>query len=250
MPRYKLVIEYAGTNYAGWQCQAGLPTIQGSLELAFLKVMSEHTPVTGGGRTDAGVHALGQVAHVDLAKSWDPFVIQQAINHHLKPEPITVIRVEAVDDTFHARFSATHRAYRYQIINRYAPLALDQNRAWHIPGQQLELAPMQEAATYLLGTHDFSAFRAKECQAASPIKTLDRLDITAEGDRFHFHVEARSFLHHQVRNFVGTLKLVGSLKLKPLDVKNILASKDRRLAGPTAPASGLYFLRIDYEKAP
>lgn len=250
MPRYKLIIEYEGTNYAGWQCQAGLPTIQGSLESAFLKVMGRPISVTGGGRTDAGVHALGQVAHVDLEKSWDPFVIQQAINHHLKPQPISVLHVEVTDDSFHARFSATYRAYRYQIINRYAHLALDQNRAWQIPGQQLDLSLMQEAAQYLLGTHDFSAFRAKECQASSPIKTLDVLDITAEDDRFYFQVEARSFLHHQVRNFVGTLKLVGTSKLKPSDIKDILDSKDRRRAGPTAPAAGLYFIRIDYEKAP
>jgi tRNA pseudouridine38-40 synthase len=247
MPRYKMLIEYDGTNYCGWQSQPDEPTIQGAIEKAFERFTGNNISVQGGGRTDAGVHALGQVAHVDLDHPCDPFVIQQAINHYLKKDSISILSTQAVEDSFHARFSATYRTYRYIIINRYAPLALEENRAWLVRGTPLNIDLMREGAKALLGTHDFSAFRAAGCQAASPIKTLDVLDIASKGDRLTIFVKARSFLHHQVRNMVGTLKLVGMGKITPDHVTSILLSQDRTKAGPTAPAGGLYFLSIGYD---
>jgi tRNA pseudouridine38-40 synthase len=245
MPRYKLTIEYDGTAFQGWQKQESGQTVQDALEAAVQHFCGSEQTVSGSGRTDAGVHARGQVAHVDLPASYSPYSIQQGINYHLRPHLISVLMVEEVDDTFHARFSAIERSYEYHIINRSAVLTLDENKAWLVY-KPLDVEKMREAATHLLGQHDFSAFRAQECQAKSPIKTLDELSIQQIETRIVFFTRARSFLHHQVRNMVGTLKMVGEGKLEPADVITILNSKDRTQAGPTAPACGLYFMKVSY----
>lgn len=209
--------------------------------------ISNKNIIQGAGRTDAGVHALGQVAHFDLEKPMDAFKLREALNAHLKLQnaPVTVLQAEEVSDEFHARFSAIGRGYIYRILNRRAPTALDKDRVWWVP-VPLDINKMQQASQYLLGYHDFSSFRASACQALSPIKTLDKLEITQQGEEIHFCVEARSFLHHQVRNFVGTLKMVGDGHLQPHDVKRILEACDRNQAGVTAPAHGLYLNRVMY----
>jgi tRNA pseudouridine38-40 synthase len=247
MPRYKLTIEYNGSSFLGWQTQGNGLTVQEILEKAAFHFCNIPTEVVGSGRTDSGVHARGQVAHIDFLKEYPPFTIQQAINHHLHPHLISVLGVTPVPDSFHARFSAIERTYKYYIINRTAPLALRQNQAWLI-FKPLNILNMQEAAKYLEGKHDFSAFRAKECQATSPERTLDELTIQNTGEDILFIVRARSFLHHQVRNLVGTLKLIGEGKLSPKDVKEILDSRDRAKAGPTAPAHGLYLEKVKYRE--
>ncbi|WP_232317305.1 tRNA pseudouridine(38-40) synthase TruA [Candidatus Nucleicultrix amoebiphila] len=244
--RYKLTLEYDGTSFAGWQRQDNLLTVQEALETAFTKFCGCDIKVHGAGRTDAGVHATGQVAHVDLPKIYEPFVIGQALGFYLETLPISVIHVEPVALDFHARFSATSRTYRYLIINRYAPLVFQKKRVWHVHGQSLDAVKMHEAAQVLVGHHDFTSFRAQLCQAKSPEKTLDLLTVERKGELIEIHAKARSFLHHQVRNFVGTLKLVGAGKLSVDDVKNILAAKDRTKAGPTAPAEGLYLINVGY----
>lgn len=245
MPRYKLTIEYDGTAFHGWQSQPSGQTIQDALQTAFYQFCGCQCIVLGSGRTDAGVHARGQVAHVDLPNSYAPYTIQQAITYYLRPHLISVLSVEEIDDTFHARFSATERSYEYHIINRSTELTLDLNRVWLVH-KPLNKDLMRLAAAYLIGKHDFSAFRAQKCQASSPVKTLDELSIRQEGDRLIFFARSRSFLHHQVRNMVGTLKMVGEGKLMPEDVERILHSKDRTQAGPTAPACGLYLMKISY----
>lgn len=246
MYRYKLVIEYDGTDYAGWQYQPGLPTIQGSLQHAIAQVCQHEVHVQGSGRTDAGVHALGQVAHVDLKEPLDPYRLHRAVNFYLGAHPIRVLAVFQVPLDFHARFSSKKRRYIYRIIARDTPLVLEKNRAWYVY-RPLSLEAMQAGATHLIGQHDFSTFRASECQAQSPVKTLDALEISQEGNLFLFRVQAPSFLHHQVRNMVGTLKLVGEGKWNPDDVATALAAKDRRRGGPTAAACGLYFHSVDYD---
>lgn len=247
MPRYKLTIEYDGTAFQGWQRQATGLTVQDVLETAVHQFCGSPQIVLGSGRTDAGVHARGQVAHVDLPSHYPNYTIQQALNYHLRPHLISVLKVESVAESFHARYSAIERCYEYVIINRSAALTLDLHRTWLI-FKHLNIDTMRQAAAYLVGKHDFSAFRAQECQASSPIKTLDELTIQHHGDRLIFFARARSFLHHQVRNMVGTLKMVGEGKLAPSDVKRILDSKDRTQAGPTAPACGLYLMKISYHK--
>ena len=245
--RYKLTIEYDGTSLLGWQRQLDGPSVQQYLEEILAKLNGFHREIVSAGRTDAGVHALGQVAHIDLEREMEPWKIREAFNGNLQAAdvPVSVLAVEAVDANFNARFSAKKRAYIYRILNRRAPSPLLRNRVWWVP-RSLDIELMHQGAQYLLGHHDFSSFRAAACQAKSPIKTLDKLDISAQGEEVIFNVEARSFLHHQVRNFVGTLKLVGEGRLTPADVKRILEAKDRSAAGPTAPASGLYLARVEY----
>ncbi len=256
--RYKLVIEYMGKGFAGWQRQKDVPSVQQSIEDAIAKFSSQNVKVQAAGRTDAGVHARGQVAHVDFdkfSKPMDEFAILKAINAHLRPKTINIIKVEKVRDDFHARFSAVNKLYRYRIINRSGSLSLDKGLAWHI-GKTLDVEAMQEGANYLLGKHDFTTFRDSECQAQSPIKTLDRLDVCAHdydgcgGREIVLETEGRSFLHHQVRNMVGTLSLVGLGKWQAKDVQIALEAKNRCRGGPTAPADGLYMVRVDYINTP
>jgi len=245
MPRYKLTLEYDGAPFVGWQRQDNGPSVQAALEAAVLGFCGREVAVQGAGRTDAGVHALGQVAHLDLAEAVPGERLRAALNFHLKPAPVAVLEAEAVPDDFHARFSAVSRAYLYRILNRRAPPALLRGRVAFMP-KPLDAAAMQAGAGHLLGHHDFSAFRAAECQAASPVKTLDRLTVSRQGDEILVEAEARSFLHHQVRNMVGSLCLVGEGKQPPTWLREVLESRDRRRAGPTAPAEGLYLTAVGY----
>ena len=245
MPRYKITIEYDGTDYAGWQQQKDAPSIQEELQKAVFKFLAEDALITGAGRTDAGVHALGQVAHFDTTKTLEPFKLCQAFNAHLRPQPISVLNAEIVSDDFHARFDAKKRFYVYKILNRRSRPALYVNRMWWVH-QPLDVEKMQDAAQVLIGKHDFSTFRAAACQAKSPIKTLDEIRIEQNGDFIFFYFSARSFLHHQVRNIVGTLKLVGEGIWTKQNVINALEAKDRKAGGPTAAAEGLYFEKVVY----
>ncbi|MGE4062199.1 MAG: tRNA pseudouridine(38-40) synthase TruA [Rhodospirillaceae bacterium] len=245
MPRFKLTIEYDGAPFVGWQRQENGPSIQAALEDAVRGYCQVDQVVHGAGRTDAGVHALGQVAHVDLPRDDSPHVVVNALNAHLRPHPIAVLTAEKVGEEFHARFSAVERSYEYRILNRRAAPALDAGRVWWV-GQPLDAAAMHAGAQTLLGKHDFTSFRAAECQAESPVKTLDQLDVSRQGEVIVVTARARSFLHHQVRNMVGTLKLVGEGKWTPRDVASALAAKSRAAAGPTAPAEGLYLTRVRY----
>ena len=245
MPRYKLTIEYDGTPFAGWQVQAGLPTVQGVLGEAFLRFCGEQVQVSGAGRTDAGVHATGQVAHVDLAKDWRCDTVRDAMTAQLRPHPVAVLRAEKVADDFDARFSATRRHYLYRMVNRRPDLALDRDRAWRIP-QKLDAEAMHAAAQRLLGRHDFSTFRAAECQAASPLKTLDQLDVMRAGDEIRIVTSARSFLHHQVRSMAGSLLRVGEGRWSADDLEAALKAADRTRCGPMAPACGLYLTDVSY----
>ena len=248
MPRYRLTLEYDGTPFAGWQQQAALSTVQGALEAAFLRFTGEKVHVRGAGRTDAGVHALGQVAHVDLVRAWEPRKIREALNFHLRPDPIAAIACEAAAEDFDARFSATSREYQFRILNRRAPPALDIHRVWWIP-YPLDAAAMHEAAQGLLGRHDFTTFRAAACQAKSPLRTLDQLDVRRIGDEIRIEASARSFLHSQVRSMVGSLKLVGEGKWRPGDLVAALEARDRAACGPVSPPSGLYLVRVGYRVA-
>jgi tRNA pseudouridine38-40 synthase len=245
MPRYKLTIEYDGTPYVGWQIQDNGSTIQGALTEAIAAFTGTRPVVYGAGRTDAGVHALGQVAHVDLARDWDSGNVRDAINFHLRPWPIAVLTAERVDETFDARFSATRRHYLYRISNRRADLALEQNRAWRVP-RPLDCDAMHDAAQKLIGKHDFTTFRSTECQAKSPVKTLDRLDVTRDGDDVRVTASARSFLQHQVRSMVGSLVHVGEGKWSTDDLSAALAARDRAACGQVAPPHGLYLVRVEY----
>ena len=245
MPRYKLTIEYDGTPYAGWQIQADQETVQGALAQAFRRFCGEDVHVAGAGRTDAGVHATGQVAHVDLTRHWRSDTVRDAMTAQLRPHPIAVLSAEAVPDDFDARFSATRRHYLYRIVNRRPDLALDRDRAWRIP-QKLDAEAMHVAAQRLLGKHDFSTFRAAECQAASPLKTLDQLDVSRIGDEIRIVTSARSFLHHQVRSMVGSLMRVGEGRWSADDLEAALKAADRTRCGPMAPAAGLYLAAVSY----
>lgn len=245
MPRYKLLIEYDGAPFAGWQIQAGLTTVQGVLTAAVEAFCGEKVSVHGAGRTDAGVHALGQVAHIDLAKEWETDTVRDALTAQLRPHPVAVLAAERVADDFDARFSARARHYVYRIINRRADLALDRGRAWRVP-RPLDAAAMHAAAQGLLGKHDFTTFRAAECQAKTPVKTLDRLDVARERDEIRVFASARSFLHHQVRSMVGSLALVGEGRWSAKDLTDALAARDRSACGPIAPPDGLFLGRVDY----
>ncbi|CAO3413763.1 tRNA pseudouridine(38-40) synthase TruA [Azospirillum doebereinerae] len=245
MQRWKLTVEYDGRPFVGWQRQDNGPSVQQSLEEAVLRLSGETVRVHGSGRTDAGVHALGQVCHFDLEKSFTGLKLRDALNFHLKPAPIAVVEVEPALEGFHARLTSTGRSYVYRIVNRRAPLALDAGRAWHV-SKPLNAEAMHEAAQVLVGAHDFTSFRASLCQAKSPLKTLDRLDVERVGDEIRVHAAARSFLHHQVRNMVGTLELVGTGKWTAADLRRALDARDRAKAGPTAPPDGLYFVSARY----
>jgi len=243
--RWKLTIEYDGGGLVGWQRQDNGPSVQAALETAIHRFCGETATVHGAGRTDAGVHALGQVAHADIHKETDADTVRDALNAHLRPDPIAVLNAEAVDDEFHARFSATGRAYLYRIANRRPPLTLEAGRAWHVT-PPLDADAMHHAAQALIGRHDFTSFRASLCQANSPVKTLSALDVSRDGDMVLIRARARSFLHHQVRNIAGTLMLVGIGKWGRADVEAALAARDRAAAGQTAPAHGLYLSEVFY----
>lgn len=245
MPRYRITIEYDGTPFVGWQMQAAGISVQGALQSAIEKFCGETTGVRGAGRTDSGVHALGQVAHFDLVKAWEPSRIQDAINFHLKPLPVAVLNCAEVASDFDARFSATRRRYIYRMLCRRAPPVLDRNRVWWLVGTH-DVDAMADAATVLIGRHDFTTFRAAQCQAKSPVKTLDALSVTRLDDEIRFEVVARSFLHNQVRSMVGSLKLVGDGKWTKADLAHALALADRAACGPVAPAGGLYLAEVDY----
>jgi tRNA pseudouridine38-40 synthase len=245
MPRYKLTIEYDGTPFIGWQAQDNGISVQGVLTDAIAAFAGERVVVAGAGRTDTGVHALGQVAHIDLAKDWDVGNVRDAINFHLRPQPVAVLAAEAVAADFDARFSAVKRHYLYRIVNRRADLTLELNRAWRVP-RPLDDAAMHAAAQRLIGKHDFTTFRSTECQAKSPLKTLDCLDVARDGDHVHITASARSFLQHQVRSMVGSLIHVGEGKWSAGDLATALAARDRTACGQVAPPHGLYLVRVDY----
>ena len=248
MPRYRLTIEYDGAPFTGWQSQAGGTSVQDVLERAVATINGAPSTIYGAGRTDAGVHALAQVAHVDLAKPWDPFKLRNALNGNLRPHPVSILEATEAADDFHARFSATRRFYLYRILNRRSPPALDKGKVWWLP-VDLDADAMHEAARHLTGHHDFTTFRAAQCQANSPVKTLDRLDVARYGELIEIRADARSFLHNQVRSMVGSLRQVGEGKWRPRDLKAALDAADRAACGPVAPPEGLYLLRVGYSAA-
>jgi tRNA pseudouridine38-40 synthase len=243
--RYRVTLEYDGGPFAGWQRQENGPSVQAALERAIFGLSAEQVTVTGAGRTDAGVHALGQVAHFDLEKSFPPSKLRDALNYHLRPDPVAVLDASIMSREFHARFSATARLYLYRILNRRAPPILDAGRMWHV-ARDLDVEAMHAGARHLIGRHDFTTFRAAECQAQSPVKTLDALAVRRAGEDIHIEAKARSFLHHQMRSIAGTLKLVGEGKWLPRDVAVALAARDRARCGPVAPPEGLYLVRVEY----
>ena len=245
MPRYKLTIEYDGTPYVGWQRQANGPSVQAAVERALFALSGENVVAYGAGRTDAGVHATGQVVHVDLPKTWPPDTVRDALNAHLRPDPVSVLMAEPAEEGFNARFDATSRAYRYLILNRRAPPALKQGRVWHV-AKHLDADAMHAAAQEIVGHHDFTTFRSSECQAKSPLKTLDRLEVRRECEMIVVETVSRSFLHNQVRSMVGSLKLVGAGRWGEGDMRRALEARDRKACGPVAPAGGLYLDRVDY----
>ncbi len=246
MPRYKLTIEYDGAPFCGWQIQADLVSVQGVLTAAIEALSGQKTLVQGAGRTDAGVHARAQVAHIDLAKDWDTDTVRDALNAHLRPHPIAVLSAERVADDFNARTSAVKRHYLYRIINRRADLTLEAGRAWRVP-RPLDANAMHQAAQRLVGKHDFTTFRSTECQAKSPVKTLDGLAVERNGDEISVAATARSFLHNQVRSMVGSLVAVGEGKWSADDLAKALNARDRTACGQVAPPDGLYLMRVDYE---
>ncbi|MBT8153934.1 tRNA pseudouridine(38-40) synthase TruA [Epibacterium ulvae] len=249
MPRYALKVEYHGAPFAGWQRQKDQPSVQGAIEAALAKLERRDHTIAAAGRTDTGVHGLGQVAHCDMEKNWDPFRLSEALNFHLKPNPVSIVDCAQVDGDWHARFSAIERQYLFRILMRRAPATHDAGQVWQI-NHQLDIDAMQDAANHLLGLHDFTTFRSSICQAQSPVKTLDELRIESvdgfSGPEVHFHVRARSFLHNQVRSFVGTLERVGAGTWSPLDVKEALEACDRAACGPVCPGHGLYLARVGY----
>ena len=245
MPRYELTIEYDGTPYVGWQAQDNGASVQGVLTEAVAAFAGERVVIGAAGRTDAGVHALGQVAHVDLTKDWDTETVRDAVNFHLRPQPVAVLAAERAAPDFDARFSAVKRHYLYRIVNRRADLTLEQTRAWRVP-RLLDAEAMHAAARHLIGRHDFTTFRSTECQGKSPVKTLDRLDVARDGDEIRVTAAARSFLQHQVRSMVGSLIHVGEGKWRADDLATALAARDRTACGQVAPPHGLYLVRVDY----
>ncbi len=246
MPRYRLIVEYDGTPFHGWQRQANGPSVQECLERAIERFCGDRVTLYAAGRTDAGVHALGQAVHADLSRGHPVHTVRNAVNFHLRPAPVAVLGVDEVDERFHARFSATARHYRYRILNRAAPPAVSRHRVWHVPAA-LDAGAMHEAAQTLVGRHDFTTFRAARCQSKSPVKTLDRLRVDRRGEEIEVNASARSFLHRQVRAMTGVLKLVGEGRWRAADVADALAARDRSRAGPTAPARGLYLVEVDYD---
>ncbi|WP_116598064.1 tRNA pseudouridine(38-40) synthase TruA [Primorskyibacter marinus] len=253
MPRYALLVEYDGGPFSGWQRQVGLASVQGAIEDALAKLEPRAHRIAAAGRTDAGVHARGQVAHCDMDKNWDPFRLSEAVNYHLKPAPVAIRACVAVEDDWHARFTATERRYLFRILCRRAPLTLEAGQVWRV-GLALDVDAMQEAAKRLVGHHDFTTFRSTICQARSPLKTLDRLDIhkvdTGAGPEVHFDVRARSFLHNQVRSIVGTLERVGAGRWSPDDVSAALEARERAACGPVSPPEGLYLMGVGYPDDP
>ncbi|WP_112321191.1 tRNA pseudouridine(38-40) synthase TruA [Oceanibium sediminis] len=251
MPRYALLIEYDGGPFAGWQRQADAPSVQGAIEAALRKLEPDAPTIAAAGRTDAGVHALAQVATVDLRRDWTPFRLSEALNHHLRPDPVAIRAVAIVPSDFHARFSAKERRYLFRLIVRRAPLTIERGRMWQVR-QSLDVEAMREGARHLLGRHDFTTFRSVACQSDSPVRTLDRLEITEhprdDGTEFRFDVRARSFLHNQVRSFVGTLERVGAGAWQPEDVAKALEARDRAACGPVCPPQGLYLAGVSYDQ--
>ena len=245
MPRYKLVIEYDGSPFAGWQRQENGRSVQQELEEAIARIDPASPRVAGAGRTDAGVHARGQVAHVDLSRAWVGWKLRAAVNAHLADEWISVVEAAPVEDGFDARRSAFARHYRYEVVNRRAPLVFERGRAWLVK-KPLDVAGMNEAAQVMIGRHDFSTFRDAQCQANSPLRTLDYFHVEASGERIRFDVGARSFLHRQVRSMVGSLAQVGLAKWSVADFRLAFEAADRRRCGPVAPPDGLYLMRVDY----
>lgn len=250
MPRYALKIEYAGGPFAGWQRQSDHPSVQGAIEAALAKLEPGPHTIAAAGRTDAGVHATGQVAHCDMTRDWDPFRLSEALNFHLKPAPVAIVECALVADDWHARFSAVERNYLFKIVTRRAPLTFTAGQMWQVKFP-LDVAAMQAGAAYLIGQHDFTTFRSSICQADSPVRRLDELRVTDCGDGLiTFHVRARSFLHNQVRSFVGTLERVGAGAWAPADVGKALAAKDRTACGPVCPPDGLYLDHVRYPSDP
>ena len=253
MPRYALKIEYHGAPFAGWQRQPDQPSVQGAIEAALAKLENRDHTIAAAGRTDAGVHATGQVAHCDMDKPWDPFRLSEALNFHLKPQPVSIIACAEVAEDWHARFSALERRYVFRLLCRRAPSTHDKGLVWRV-NRMLDLDAMREGAAHLLGHHDFTTFRSSICQAQSPVKSLDMLDIDLidgwSGPEFRFYVRARSFLHNQVRSFVGTLERVGSGYWDPIDVKHALEARDRSACGPVSPPQGLYLAEVCYPRDP
>ena len=249
MPRYKISLEFDGTDYAGWQRQKNAGSIQAALETAINQFCGEMVVVNGAGRTDAGVHALAMVAHMDLSRAWRADQVRDAVNFHLRPQPIVITAAEQVSDEFHARFSCTRRSYEYRILNRRAPAALQRNHAWWIP-EKLDAHAMAEATSVLLGKHDFTTFRASQCQAQSPIKTLSHLSVQHSQQQIVVQTYAPSYLHHQVRSIVGSLVEIGRGKWTAANLKQALMAADRKACGPVAPASGLYFVSAEYDSSP
>lgn len=245
MPRYKITIEYDGTNYSGWQKQAGDITIQEEIEKALYQFSQENSHVYGMGRTDSGVHALEQVAHFDLNRNWSEKQIVLGVNYFLKGQQIVITSCTNVENYFHARYSAKKRIYHYVILNRIAPPAVEINKVWHVK-QKLDLEKIKKSIPILIGTHDFTSFRTKICQAKSPIKTLEYINISQNGDKIIFELCAPSFLHHMVRNIIGTLVLVGKNKMTTEELEKYLNAKDICCVKHTAPACGLYFIRAIY----
>ncbi|NWJ24678.1 tRNA pseudouridine(38-40) synthase TruA [Rhizobium sp. RM] len=247
MPRFRMTVEYDGTPYVGWQRQDNGQSAQGALEGAILSLTGEKVSVRGAGRTDSGVHAMGQVIHADLSREWQPYKLRNALNAHLSManEAVSVLDVMEVTEDFDARFSALRRHYLYRIISRKARLALEHKRAWWVP-KDLDHERMHAAAQMLVGRHDFTTFRSAHCQANSPVRTLDRLDVTRNGDLIEIRATAQSFLHNQIRSFAGTLKLAGEGTMTPEDVRSALEARDRKACGPVAPPDGLYFMQVDY----
>lgn len=245
MTRFAFTVEFDGRPFMGWQRQAHGPSVQQAIEEALERITGERAVLHCAGRTDAGVHGFAMRAHADIAKDIAPFRLMEALNAHLKPDPVAILACEVVADDWHARFSCVGRAYVYHILNRRAPLTFEKGLVWQVP-QPLDAIAMAEGAAHLIGRHDFTTFRSAHCQAESPVKSLDRLDVVREGDRIAIHAEARSFLHHQVRSMVGCLALVGMGNWTPANMATALAAKDRGALGLNAPPDGLYFVEAKY----
>jgi tRNA pseudouridine38-40 synthase len=248
MPRYKLTLEYDGAPFVGWQRQENGLSVQEAIETALEALGGEKVTIRGAGRTDTGVHALGQVAHASLVKDWRGDVLRDGLNAHMRPLPVAILTAERVPDNFDARFSAVQRHYLYKIVNRRSPLTVERGRAWLVK-RKLDSEAMQEAARVLLGSHDFSTFRASQCQAKNPVRTLERLDVLRDGEDIHIWASARSFLHSQVRSIVGSLEQVGSGKWSVADMRAAIEARDRRRCGVVAPPEGLYLAAVDYGPA-